>query len=92
MSRTLLWMAVLLVVLSVGLGACGGPRNCLIIPAQIELVEERRTVALAELENTARQLDRTRTSIERVRSRLEEVRAEKAFLDSLLVPGQEGGR
>lgn len=82
----------LLGLLAVGAVGCGGGiRNCLVIPAQIELVEERRTAALTELENTAHQVDRMHSSIERVRARLEELRAEKVFLDSLTVSGDEEG-
>jgi hypothetical protein len=55
----------------------------MVIPAQIELVNERRTAHLKELENKARQVDRMRASLDRARGRLEQLQAEKALLDSL---------
>ena len=93
MMRGWLPAAALLVLLTVSAPGCGGgPRNCLVIPAQVELVEERRTAALTELENTAHQVDRMHASIERVEARLVELRAEKAFLDSLGVSEETEGR
>ncbi|MBD3236989.1 MAG: hypothetical protein GF330_09815 [Candidatus Eisenbacteria bacterium] len=92
MSRAYLRAGALAGLLALGaIGCGGGPRNCLVIPAQIELVEERRTAALTELENTAHQVDRMHASIERVQARLVELKAEKAFLDSLRDAGDEEG-
>jgi hypothetical protein len=88
MRTRILWLAACLAVLMVGAGACGGPRNCLVIPAQIDLVSERRAAALKDLETKANQVDRTVASIERVQQRLKDLQGEKAFLDSL-PPGDQ---
>jgi len=76
------WLAGL-TVLVLGLAGCGTPRNCLVIPAQIDLVRERREAALKDLETKANQVDRTQNSIEHVRRRVAELQAEKDFLDRL---------
>jgi len=91
MKRSLLRTGALLLIPAAGVMSCGTPRNCLVIPAQVELLEERRTAALTDLENTASQVERQYSSIERMRAQLETLRAEKAFLDSLL-PAREEGR
>jgi len=67
----------------------GGPRNCVVIPAQIELVKERREAMLADLEATARRVDRQAGTLASVRNRLETLQHEKALLDSLIQA--EGG-
>ncbi len=72
-------LATILTVASCG----GGGRNCLVIPAQIELVAERRAAQIKDLENKANQVDRMQGSLERSRTRLAELQAEKALLDSL---------
>ncbi len=78
-----LWLGVLALI-GVSATSCGSAgRNCLVIPAQIELVQERREAALKELENKARQVDRMRASLERSAERLEELQAEKALLDQI---------
>ncbi len=76
------------VLLLIGLmvGSCGGSRNCLVIPAQIDLVAERREAAMKELENRATQVDRVQSSLDRAARRYEEILREKALLDSLLAP------
>jgi len=88
MKKRILRLAACLAVLMVGAGACGGPRNCLVIPAQIDLVNERRDAALKDLETKANQVDRTVASIERVQQRLKDLQTEKTFLDSLPPSGQ----
>ncbi len=83
MNRSMGVWALLLLGLSVAGAGCGGAaagRNCLVIPAQLELVQERREAALKELENKATSVDRMRVSLERYRERLEELKAEKAML------------
>jgi len=74
------------VLLLIGLMAesCGGSRNCLVIPAQIDLVAERREAAMKELENRATQVDRVQSSLDRAAKRYEELLREQALLDSLL--------
>jgi hypothetical protein len=59
----------------------------MVIPAQIDLVRERRTAHLKDLENKAKQVDRMRASLERAQSRLEDLKAERALLDSLAAAG-----
>jgi hypothetical protein len=80
------------VFLVLGVGACAAPRNCLVIPAQIDLVKERREAALKDLETKANQVDRTRSSMEHVQERLKELQQEKAFLDSLPAPPEPAGK
>lgn len=80
------WIGVSVLVLV--LAGCGTPRNCLVIPAQIDLVKERREAALKDLETKANQVDRTKNSIEHVQRRVEELQTEKDFLDRL--PADEG--
>ena len=77
------------VLLLIGLvaGSCGGNRNCLVIPAQIDLVTERREAAMTELENRATQVDRMQSSVDRAVNRYEDLLKEKALLDSLLTAG-----
>lgn len=92
MTERLLGGAIILCALA-ALAGCGGPRNCLVIPAQVEMLEERRTAALTKLENTARSVDRMQASIERVQARIAELQAQKGLLDSLITePEEEGGR
>lgn len=76
------WLAGL-TVLVLGLAGCGAPPNCLVIPAQIDLVRERREAALKDLETKANQVDRTRNSIQHVQQRVQELQTEKDFLDRL---------
>jgi hypothetical protein len=76
------WLAGL-TVLVLGLAGCGTPRNCLVIPAQIDLVRERRQAALKDLETKANQVDRTKNSIQHVQQRVQELQTEKDFLDRL---------
>lgn len=66
-----------------GLAGCGTPRNCLVIPLQIDLVKQRRDAAMAELQNGAEHVDRVRTTIEQAREKVVELEREKALLDSL---------
>ena len=61
----------------------GGPRNCLVIPAQIDLVKERRDALLEDLEGTARRVDRQAGTLETAKRRLAELQAQEALLDSL---------
>ncbi len=86
MRATNMRLAAGVVFLVLGLGACGTPRNCLVIPAQVDLVKERREAAMRDLETKANQVDRTRSSMEHVEARLKELQQEKAFLDSLPAP------
>jgi len=73
-----------LVALALLASSCGGAgRNCLVIPAQIEMNQERREAALSSLENKARQVDRMRSSLQRAQERYDELQAERALLDSL---------
>lgn len=86
MHRSRLWiLGALLVVLPLGALSCSGgaQRNCLVIPAQVDLLKERRTAALRDLENKAKQVDRLRSSLDRAIKNYEEKLAEKALLDSL---------
>jgi len=80
------WLAGL-TVLVLGLAGCGTPRNCLVIPAQVDLVRERREAALKDLETKANQVDRTRNSIQHVQQRVQELQTEKDFLDRLPAEG-----
>jgi hypothetical protein len=73
-------LSAILVLLA---GGCGQPRNCLVIPAQIELVQERREAMLSELEAVALRVDRRLGALQSTKTRLEQLRAEKALLDSL---------
>jgi len=82
------WLAGL-TVLVLGLAGCGTPRNCLVIPAQIDLVRERREAALKDLETKANQVDRTKNSIEHVQQRVQELQTEKDFLDRLPSDGTQ---
>ena len=85
--------ALLLVVIPAiwGCGG-GGPRNCLVIPAQIEIVKERRDALLTELEGTARKVDRQAGTLAAAKARHGELLAQKALLDSLAaVEGGSGG-
>jgi hypothetical protein len=66
-----------------GVTGCGAPRNCVVIPLQIDLVKQRRDAALTELENGAKQVDRVRATIEQARVKVLELEQEKALLDSL---------
>jgi hypothetical protein len=78
--------ALLLLGLSLTGAACSrasAGRNCLVIPAQLELVQERREAALKELENKATSVDRMRASLERAQERLQELQAEKAMLQQM---------
>jgi hypothetical protein len=93
MKMSSLGLAAGLAALVAGSVGCGARRNCLVIPAQVELVRERRQAALRDLETKANQVDRTLASIERVQQRLKELQTEKSFLDSLPptgTPGQTG--
>jgi hypothetical protein len=78
------WVLVLLGLCLTG-AACGGAagRNCLVIPAQLELVQERREAALKELENKATSVDRMRASLTRSQERLKELQDEKAMLQQM---------
>jgi len=82
-SRVILGLTISLLALAGGLAGCGTPRNCVVIPLQIDLVKQRRDAALTELENGAKQVDRVRTSIEQARVKVQELEQEKALLDSL---------
>jgi len=86
MRRSLGIWAFLLLGLCLAGDGCGGAaagRNCLVIPAQIEIVQERREAALKDLENKATSVDRMRTSLARSQERLEELQAEKAMLQQM---------
>jgi hypothetical protein len=83
MKRTMVWLAGSLMLLTLALGGCGGPRACLVIPAQVDLLEGRRDEALSRLEDKARQVDRLRASLERSQERYQQLLAQKALLDSL---------
>ena len=77
--------ALLLLGLCLTGAACGGAagRNCLVIPAQIEIAQERREAELKKLEATATSVDRMRASLERAQQRLTELQAEKALLEQM---------
>ncbi|MCK4412175.1 MAG: hypothetical protein KAY32_01390 [Candidatus Eisenbacteria sp.] len=83
MHRVLMGFAGLCAILIVSVGGCGQPRNCLVIPAQIELVQERRDALLTELEATAQRVDRRLAALQSTKTRFEGLQAEKALLDSL---------
>ncbi len=83
MKMAILRTVGVLFALTLGLGACGGQRNCMVIPAQVDLLRERREVALRDLENKANQVDRSLASVRRIEERLLELNAEKAVLDSV---------
>lgn len=76
---------MLFAALSLSAMSCGGGarRNCLVIPAQVDLLKERRTAVLRDLENKAKQVDRMRASLDRAMKNYDEKLAEKALLDSL---------
>lgn len=78
-------LGVLLMALPLFMASCGGGagRNCLVIPAQVDLLMERRTASLRDLENKAKQVDRMRASLERSIKNYEEKLTEKALFDSL---------
>ncbi len=63
---------------------CGSGRNCQVIPAQVDLVKERREAAIKVLENEAKRVDRMRSSLERAMKRYDDLKVEKALLDSLM--------
>jgi len=88
LSRIVLFCIVLVALAGLHCGG-GGPRNCLVIPAQIDLVKERREALLADLEATARRVDRQAGTLETVKTRYESLRQERALLDSLIQA--EGG-
>lgn len=73
-------------IVCLAVSSCGGSagRNCLVIPAQIDLVRERKDAALKNLENKAKQVDRMRGSLRRSLDRYSDLEAEKALLDSLI--------
>ena len=76
---------ILLGIVALLLGSCGsGGRNCLVIPAQIDILQERKAAALLDLETKAKQVDRLAASLAKTRSGVEKLRAEMALLDSLL--------
>ncbi len=75
-------LAVALLMVGTGCGG-GGPRNCLVIPAQIDLVKERRDALLDDLENTAKRVDRQAATLETAKQRLKDLQREKALIDSL---------
>ncbi|MFH1143369.1 MAG: hypothetical protein V1774_02355 [Candidatus Eisenbacteria bacterium] len=66
-----------------GVQCGGGPRNCLVIPAQIDILQERRDALLADLEATARRVDRQASTLETARKHVGELEAERALIDSL---------
>ncbi len=77
-------------LIALAAGSCGSAKkNCVVIPAQIDLVGERREAALRDLETRAKQVDRLQTSLERSRREYNELLAEKALLDSLMATGAE---
>jgi len=77
-------------LIALAAGSCGSAKkNCMVIPAQIDLVGERREAALRDLETRAKQVDRLQTSLERSRREYDELLAEKALLDSLMATGAE---
>ena len=84
-KSTGLWVLLLpgLCLAGAACGSAAGGRNCLVIPAQIELVQERREAALKQLENTATSVDRMRTSLERSQQRFTELQAEKALFEQM---------
>ena len=86
--------AALLVAVGVGGVGCGSsrPHNCMVIPAQIELLQERREAMLNQLEGIATRVDRQASTLATVRERYEKLEAEKALLDSLAAsePAQPG--
>ncbi len=89
MKRSLCRNGLLVIVLALMLNSCGsGGRNCLIIPAQVDLLQERKESALLDLENKARQVDRLTESLERTKENLADMEAEKALLDSLITAGE----
>ena len=77
---------LMLGVLALMLGSCAGGsgRNCLIIPAQVDLLQERKESALLDLETKAKQVDRLTASLVRTKENLAEMQAEKTLLDSIL--------
>ena len=79
-----------LALIALAAGSCrSAKKNCVVIPAQIDLVGERREAALRDLETRAKQVDRLQTSLERSRREYNELLAEKALLDSLMATGAE---
>jgi cell division protein FtsB len=89
MKRSLCRNGLILGVLALMLNSCGtGGRNCLIIPAQVDLLKERKESALLDLENKARQVDRLSESLVRTKENLADMQAEKALLDSLINAGE----
>jgi predicted small lipoprotein YifL len=91
MRNRLLGALLLMAILAIcGCGG-GGPRNCLVIPAQIEIVKERRDALLTELEGTARRVDRQAGTLAAAKARFDELLAQKALLDSLAAAGGDAG-
>jgi hypothetical protein len=78
--KRLVGSVLALTLLTVG---CGAPRNCLVIPLQVELVKERREAALQQLESRARQVDRLNSNIRQAETRIADLQREHALLDSL---------
>jgi len=85
MKRSWIGGAGLVLALGLGLTACGSPRNCQVIPLQVELVKERRDRAVEEVRRGAREVDRARASLDQTRERIAELERERALLDSLYV-------
>jgi hypothetical protein len=90
MNARVFLSTIFLVLIALGAGSCGtAKKNCLVIPAQIELVGERREAAMRELENRATQVDRLRASLERSQRQYDELLSEQALLDSLMSHASE---
>ncbi len=66
-SRALLLLALGGVLLS---GGCGR-KVCPVIPAQVQIVEERREVRMEQLQKVAKNLDRYKRDIETMRRAIE---------------------
>ena len=92
MKKSTWYLGILLLALLLVSSCSGGKRNCLVIPAQIDLVRERREAVLVALENKAKQIDRMKASLDRTRNRFEDLQAEKALLDSLIAAEGASGQ
>ncbi len=73
----------LLIALALAVSSCGGGRNCLVIPAQVDLVSQRREAEIKTLETKANRLDRMKRSLEASKKRCEDLKAEKLLLEEL---------
>jgi len=64
-------------LLSVGLAGCAGTKPCLVIPAQLELAQDTRDAAKADLDTKTKEMERWENAIEQSNARIDRLKEDR---------------